>query len=205
MDMDFEIDYSEPEKSKSRSLKKLSNVKKQHLVKIKYHKIICDRASGFKDIVGKNLIKGVQYRIVTNMSFNAITVIEYLLEFYKINELYIAVFRMNNKAFDYLKEIIINDKIKATFLISVFFANNKKYEKWSDELVNLAKKNKTVHVGFGNIHAKVFLAKTTCNKYIVFEGSGNLSHNEAIEQYIYENNKEVYNFHKNWIDLEIAQ
>jgi len=38
-----------------------------------------------------------------------------------------------------------------------------------------------------------------CGKHIVFEGSGNLSDNARIEQYILENNKQAYEFHKNWI------
>jgi hypothetical protein len=35
-------------------------------------------------------------------------------------------------------------------------------------------------------------------------GSGNMSTNARIEQYIYENNKEVFDFHKGWMD-EVIQ
>lgn len=174
--------------------------KKEHLAQLKYKKIICSRASSFQDIVGNDLIEGIQYRIVTEMSFNANTVLEYLTDHHEIIELYIAVYRMNNKAFDYLKSLITEKKVKTSFIISTFFRENKKYERWAHELKEMANNNKHVRASFHNSHAKVFLAKTKCNKHIVFEGSGNLSHNERIEQYIIENNKQTYNFHKEWMD-----
>jgi len=174
--------------------------KREYLARVKYDKIVCDKASNFKDIVGGELEENTQYRLVTDMSFNAITVIKYLLEFYEINELYIVVYRMNNKSFDYLKTIIEADQIKTGFIVSTFFRENKKYEKWAKEIKILSDTTENVKTSFHNSHAKVFLAKTKCNKYIVFEGSGNLSHNERLEQYIFENNKSVYEFHKNWID-----
>jgi len=34
----------------------------------------------------------------------------------------------------------------------------------------------------------------------VFEGSGNLTENGCIEQYIYERNSQVYDFHKDWMN-----
>ena len=37
------------------------------------------------------------------------------------------------------------------------------------------------------------------NHYVV-EGSGNMSQNGQYEQYIFENNKPVYDFHKNWME-----
>jgi len=174
--------------------------RREYLARVKYERIVCDRASNFKDIVGGELEENIQYRLVTDMSFNAITVIKYLLEYYEIIELYIVVYRMNNKSFDYLKSIIEADKIKTGFVISIFFRANKEYERWAKEIKILSDTTKNITASFCNSHAKVFLAKTKCNKHIVFEGSGNLSHNERLEQYIFENNKQVYGFHKNWID-----
>jgi hypothetical protein len=174
--------------------------KREYLAKIKYNNIVCKKASNFKDIVGSELELNTQYRIVTDMSFSATTVIQYLLEFYNIDELYIVVYRMNDKAFDFLSEIIKKDDIKTGFIVSTFFRENKKYERWAKEIKILSQTSKNVKTSYYNSHAKVFLAKTKCDKHIVFEGSGNLSHNERLEQYIFENNKNVYDFHKNWID-----
>jgi len=177
-----------------------TETKREYLARVKYDKIVCERASNFQAIVGGELKEGIQYRLVTDMSFNAITVIEYLLKYYKIAELYIVVYKMNNKSFDFLRKIIKADAIKTGFIVSTFFRANKQYERWAKEIKILSDTTKNIKTTFCNSHAKVFLAKTTCGKHIVFEGSGNLSHNERIEQYIFENNKEVYKFHKQWID-----
>ena len=182
-----------------------TETKREYLARVKYDKIVCERASNFQDIVGGELKEGMQYRLVTDMSFNAITVVEYLLKYYKINELYIVVYRMNNKSFDYLRKIIEADAIKTGFIVSTFFRANKQYERWAKEIKILSDTTRNIKTTFCNSHAKVFLAKTTCGKHIVFEGSGNLSHNERIEQYIFENNKEVYEFHKQWIDAILQE
>lgn len=182
-------------------LEEKTETKKEYLARVKYDKIVCDSASNFRDIVGGELKENIQYRLVTNMSFNAISVIKYLLEFYKIDELYIVVYRMNDKSFNYLRSIIEADNIKTGFIISSFFRENKKYEKWAKEIEILSDTTKNIKASFYHSHAKVFLAKTKCNKHIVFEGSGNLSDNARLEQYLIEDNKQVYEFHKNWIDI----
>lgn len=178
---------------------KVTETKREYMARVKYDEIICKKAGSFKDIINGELINGIQYRLVTNKSFNAITVIEYLIKYYDLDEIYIAVYRMNLQSVNKLKEIISSNNVKSTILLSSFFRDNKNYEKWAKELIEFSKVNKNSNVAFGWNHAKVFLSKTKCNKYIVFEGSGNLSDNARIEQYIIENNKIVYNFHKNWI------
>jgi predicted small secreted protein len=173
--------------------------KKEYLARVKYKKIICKTAKSFKDIIDGELIEDLQYRIITERGFNAISVIEYLNNFYELEEIYIAVYRMNQKSVNYLIQLISVNNIKMNIVLSSFFRENKKYEKWCNDLVDYSKNKKNVNVKFSWIHAKVFLSKTKCNKYIVFEGSGNLSDNARIEQYLIENNKTTYNFHKKWI------
>lgn len=190
----YDLNYKEEEEEKEQV-----NAR-EYLAKIKYDKIICKKASNFKDIVGVNLEQNTQYRIVTDKSFNAIIVVSYLLEYYNIDEIYIVVYRMNNKSFDYLKSIIGKDNIKTGIIVSSFFRENKRYERWAKEIKILSENTENVKTSFCNSHAKVFLAKTTCGKHIVFEGSGNLSDNARLEQYIFEDNESVYNFHKKWID-----
>ncbi|MGR3221297.1 MAG: hypothetical protein ACUZ8H_15990 [Candidatus Anammoxibacter sp.] len=173
---------------------------KEYLAKVKYDKIVCRQASSFMEIVGSELKKNTQYRIITEKGFNAISVIEYLSNKHKLKEVYIAVYRMNQRAVYKLKEFIDGNDLKCKIVLSSFFRENKKYEKWCNDLISYAKGNENVKVSFAWNHAKVFLAKTEDNKYIVFEGSGNLSDNARIEQYIIEDNKTTYMFHKKWIE-----
>jgi len=176
-----------------------TETKNEYLKRIKYETIICKKAKSFMDIVDGELSEGIQYRIVTENSFNAITVIEYLTKYYKIISIDLAIYRMNLNAVNYLKKIIESESIKCNIVLSSFFRENKRYEKWANDIIEFSNKNKKTKVLFAWNHAKVFLANTKCGKYIVFEGSGNLSDNARIEQYIIENNQETYNFHKKWI------
>lgn len=173
--------------------------KAEYLAKIKYRKLVTQQVKGFLEIVGNELIDNVQYRIITNKGFNAISVFEFIQQNEIIEEIHIAVYRMNQKAVTHLKDIISKGNIKGNIIVSKFFRENKKYERWANELVSFSNSSKLINVAFARNHAKVFLAKTKSGKHIVFEGSGNLSDNDRIEQYIYENNREVFEFHKKWI------
>lgn len=181
--------------------------KKEYIEKIRYKEIIAKKAKSFMEIVGADLLPNVQYRFVTSESFNAISVLEYVSQNNDLEEIYIAVYRMNLKAVNYLKDLISNSDITATIVLSSFFRENKRYERWSADLIAFGKSKENVRIDFAWNHAKVFLAKTKTEppQYIVFEGSGNLSDNARIEQYIIEDNEKVYNFHAKWINDLLGQ
>ncbi|MCK5611343.1 hypothetical protein KAR91_56255 [Candidatus Pacearchaeota archaeon] len=162
-DLPDELSFDDINENKHEVLTKKSTQKeligtREYKAKIKYQQLITSRAKSFNDIVSLDLIENTQYRIVTSMSFNAITVIQYLLKYYQIIEMSIAVFRMNNKAFDYLKEFIQKDDIPSNILVSIFFSNNKKYERWAKELTDLGRNQTNVNVGYGNTHTQKYLS-----------------------------------------------
>lgn len=145
--------------------------------------------------------EGEQWRIVTEKQFNAYAFILNTLENYEIEELYIAVYRINQPTVKSIIKLLEDGKIKhATFVISNFFNQTKKPEKWALMLKQFCVENPkiTEHIYTHN-HSKIVALKTKCGKYFVFEGSGNMSNNARIEQYIYEQNKSVFEFHKSWI------
>lgn len=176
-----------------------TETKSDYLKRVKYDAIICQKTKNFTDVIGTDLLPNVQYRLVTEQAFNAIVVIEYLLAKYELTEVYIAVYRMNLQSVQKLKQIIDTGNIQCTIILSSFFRENKRYEKWCEELIMYANHKPNVQVAFAVSHAKVFIAKTQDNRHIVFEGSGNLSDNARIEQYLIEDNPTTYNFHKQWI------
>jgi hypothetical protein len=180
-------------------LKEKTETTNDYLQKVKYDEIICNKTKNFVDIIGDELSPNVQYRMVTDKSFNAIVVIDYLLKKYELVEIYIAVYRMNLLSVNKLKSIIDDGNVKCFILLSSFFRENKRYERWAEELLMYAENKKDVQISFAVNHAKVFIAKTKDNRHIVFEGSGNLSDNARIEQYLIEDNEVTYNFHKQWI------
>lgn len=165
---------------------------------IKNDQIHFQKAQALNDLCYKPKLNE-QWRIITQKSFNAYAMILSIIADEIIEELYLAIYRINEPTVLSVIELIEQGKIQsAYFVISNFFNQTKKPEKWAIRLREYAdKKHNCKHVYTHN-HSKVLAAKTALN-YYVFEGSGNMSDNARIEQYVYENNKQVFEFHKNWI------
>jgi hypothetical protein len=143
---------------------------------------------------------GEQFRIITEKQFNAFALILRLIEGKDIDEMYLAIYRINESTVKALIELIDSGKIKkGKFVISNFFNQTKKPEKWAIMLKEYCEKNKDFDHVYIHNHSKILACKSGENHY-VFEGSGNMSDNARIEQYLYENNKESYEFHKSWMN-----
>jgi predicted transcriptional regulator len=141
--------------------------------------------------------KGQQYRIVTMRSFNAVNFLEYIIEKEKyIKELYMCIYSINFFSAKILEQIA-NKGVKVTIVMSSL--RNGSYNR-KERIVNETFiKNKNIKLIFAVSHAKIMAVNMNDNFYVL-EGSGNLNANSRIEQYIIDNSKEVYLFHKNWID-----
>lgn len=158
-------------------------------------------------IVAKNLEAlcsepkpGEQWRIITEKAFNAFALIMHVLQTRKIKELYLAVYRINEPTVRTIIDKIKDGNIqKATFVISSFFNQTKKPERWAIMLKDFADASPKCRHVYTHNHAKIVAIRTSDNDYFVFEGSGNMSDNARIEQYIYENSKEMFEFHKKWM------
>ena len=133
-------------------LKEKTETTNDYLQKVKYDEIICNKTKNFVDIIGDELSKNVQYRMVTDKSFNAIVVIDYLLKKYELVEIYIAVYRMNLLSVNKLKSIIDDGNVKCFILLSSFFRENKRYERWAEELLMYAENKKDVQISFAVNH-----------------------------------------------------
>lgn len=150
---------------------------------------------------------GEQWRIITEKQFNAFDLVEWILRRnVQINEMYVAVYRINEPTVNGIIRLLDEGKISfAVFVISSFFAQTKKPERWSILLRQycIDHPEKTRHIYVHN-HAKVFCCKTSDGGYYVLEGSGNMSDNARIEQYLFEHRELTFNFHRDWI-LEVCE
>jgi len=174
--------------------------KKDYISTIRYKEGIYLRVKHFEQCFPSGLASDVQYRIITEKNFSALSMLDYVLTRYEPSELYLAIYRMNLPAVNRIKEIVTNLDCKFVILVSSFFRENKKYERWTRELEEFCKLKTNVELKFAWSHAKVFLCQAKCGRHFVFEGSGNLSDNARIEQYLIEDRIESYNFHKSWIN-----
>lgn len=143
--------------------------------------------------------KGEQYVIVTEKQFNAFALICGLIENNVIDEMHLAIYRINQPTVEAIIHYIEKGQIKTgTFVISNFFNQTQKPEQWAIRLRDYCQANDNFRHVYTHNHAKV-LAVRVRDDYYVFEGSGNMSDNARIEQYRYENNQEVFEFHKDWM------
>lgn len=143
---------------------------------------------------------GEQWRIVTEKAFNAYALILHVVSSRTIEELYLAVYRINEPTVEAVIEMVKDGRIsKAVFIISSFFNQTKKPERWALRLKEFADADPRCRHVYTHNHAKVVCIKSGADHF-VFEGSGNMSDNARIEQYLYENNEMTYNFHKTWME-----
>lgn len=143
---------------------------------------------------------GEQWRIVTEKAFNAYALILHVVSTRVIDELCLAVYRINEPTVEAIIEMVTDGRIrKAVFIISSFFNQTKKPERWAMRLKEFADAHPRCRHVYTHNHAKVVCIRSG-KDHFVFEGSGNMSDNARIEQYLYENNEETYNFHKRWME-----
>lgn len=137
-----------------------------------------------------------QFRIVTQKAVNSFDFILAILHEEKIEELICAFYRIGKKVIQEIKQLQDQDKIK-----HIHFLVNDAVPKLTPDCYNLLKSLESDKwiLRLENNHTKIILMKTDKGNYYVIEGSGNLSINARIEQYSFDNNKELFTFHKNWI------
>ncbi len=139
---------------------------------------------------------GNQFRIIT---IRAIVTFDFILAILKaelIQELHIAIYRIGKKT---LAELL--SLHKSGSIGSIFFLINNGIPKMVPGVYEILMKHVSPdwRVKVEHTHTKIILAKTQDNHYVV-EGSGNMSKNGQFEQYIFENNKPVYDFHREWME-----
>ncbi len=198
---DWGIEWNDVGKSYRSDHEITESVLKQRAIKkkLKNEQMHYIRAKALSDICGEPA-EGEQWRIITEKQFNAFALILHLLQTRVIEEMYLAVYRINEPTVTSIIEFIESGKIKkSVFVISSFFNQTKKPEQWAIMLKLFADKKANCYHVYTHNHAKVLAVRTSKNEFFVFEGSGNMSDNARIEQYIYENSKQSFEFHKKWM------
>jgi len=143
---------------------------------------------------------GQQFRIITQNSFNSFTfILKLIRDFGFINDIFISTYNISQKTLFSLETLLIDGSIENLTLIvseSIQFRTPER----AIEIEKIYSKHKNkMRVAMIWNHSKITLCKINDN-YFCIEGSGNLSDNARIEQYIYENNKDVYEFHSQWMN-----
>jgi hypothetical protein len=166
----------------------------------KYRSFIEKTYSVIKDVEHIGLPKpGEQLRVVTYRTFNAAVFLSHIAEKEDIEYLILVVYSINAEAAKLINSLINSGKIKKAKILMSNLRNKAHREKEQvtrDIFVN----NPNVDLFFAQCHSKIMAMQTTKGNYYSVEGSGNLSFNSRIEQYIIDNDKGLFDFTDRWTE-----
>lgn len=138
-------------------------------------------------------------RIVTHNSFNSFDILEWFCyNFNSFEEVYISSYNFGEKTIESIFELKnknVFNKLSLIISESIRFRKPKIFKKLK-EYTEKAKNTRLA--GIWN-HSKIMLLKKGSDFFVV-EGSGNFNSNAYIEQYSIDNNEDLFNFHKNWME-----
>lgn len=177
---------------------------------------IYDKIKASTDKQTKDFIKPINAQIIQNyipksgenvfflMNGNC-QFVDYIFEFVKclekpVEEIWLTTLSLNRYTFDILDKIL-PDTTKNILVSSYFLATD------NDQILfKLKNENrlKNYQIGFFRNHTKMVLIKSGEN-YFLFTGSANLRSSGTIEQFSIYNEKNLYNFNKNWINQLIQK
>lgn len=127
-------------------------------------------------------------------SFNAFTFIPYVIKYSGlIDELCISTYSINTRIVEALVRWYDKGLIKHIY---IYIADSIKFRMPAVvELLENYAQTRQIIICYAWNHSKIQLISSFGN-YFVVEGSGNFSENAANEQYIFLNNKDIYEFRK---------
>lgn len=168
---------------------------KSGVLAAKFYDMHCVKVDSLKQLLGRFPSDSEIFFIKTLKSFNAFTFIPYIINNVGIiEELHIKTYTIGSRIIDALLKQIEKGNIKQLHLEisdSLMYRLPKVYE----HLKILTSEKQNIKVSYTWNHSKIACIKTASDYFIV-EGSGNFNENAQFEQYIFLNNKEVYEFRK---------
>lgn len=143
------------------------------------------------------------YKLISfSGGFASISFIKAVADFEVIEELTASTLRIGEKQFKYLSKLNQNGGLKSArfFIGSLMAEDEKKNEKYNyyGKFNAVCDQNGWKRITVNN-HSKIILMRTKEN-YYVLETSSNLNENPKIEQYSFENSKELYDFYYGFFD-----
>lgn len=168
---------------------------------IKFEALHMEKVTSLKNLTKSLPAHGEIFFIWTLNSFNAFTFITHIIrECECIDHLVFSTYSINLRIVNSLMRWYDKGHIKQ---ITILISDSIRYRvpKVNDLLVAQAS-TRNIRINYDWNHSKVTLMRSGDN-YFVVEGSGNFSENAMNEQYIFLNNREVYEFRQRNIQNSI--
>ena len=141
---------------------------------------------------------GQQIRLVTRRTFNSIQFIEYIAAREQIIDMKIAIYSINFNAAKILLELVNTQKI-GTVEILMSNLRNKAHREKEEIIKKMFTDHPRISLFFCSSHAKAFSCCTTAGNFYTLEGSGNMAYNSRVEQYVIDNDEQMYKFTGQWM------
>ena len=140
--------------------------------------------------------KNTTYHLISSDNFGSIELLKHLVEQHKPVNIYITTWSINQEFMDMLTEYLKRG-IQVDFYIDKSIKGRKAH--LAAQVVNLAYDYNNLNLKYHYLlHSKVTLI-TNGDEFISIEGSANYSKNTRIENFTITESKELFNFHKNWM------
>ncbi len=151
------------------------------------------KITNIKDLIGNFPSEDEIYFLFTLNSFNAFTFIPYIINYSGlITNLVFSTYSINKRIVNSLMRWYDKHEIKNIHIVISDSIRNR-----MPKIVDLIKSCMTtrhnIKLDFSWNHSKITLIESGSNKFVI-EGSGNFSENAQHEQYIFLNNKNIYDF-----------
>ena len=145
--------------------------------------------------------KNVSYHLISNGTYDFFTFIPVLTEMMNnnVNEFYGSTWTLNRPNLKTLFELYDTEKIKQINILTGTYFKRRESAVYSMLLIGILER-KQRYKCFENHSKIVLLSNQATDDYIVIEGSANFTANPRVEQYVINNHKGLYYFHKNWMD-----
>lgn len=161
--------------------------------KAKRKMLFSKRQQNFADIF-QSVKSGESLHIISNGNFGNTECLTHLCEMYKPEFVSCTTWSFNDDFIDFVGDL----ECEVSLLVDKTIKTRKAAKIGMLEQKRMKNNNIRIKLIDG-IHAKVGLIKSGDN-YIIIEASANYSKNVRIEQFVITNDKELFEFHKNWIN-----
>jgi hypothetical protein len=195
----FSIELNLNQKFNSRYIKPPKN-KEMPESKLKY-------ANAEKLAQDIEISEGFRAFVVINGTFYFGDFIEALIveKNYHVEKMTISTLSMNENNVDSLANLLNGEFVdELNLIVSDFFFSHERH-KLIKYLYQECDKDNKFQLAAAGTHCKLCIIKTHCGKYIVIHGSANLRTSGNIEQFVIEENKELYLFNDEYQDEIIKE
>lgn len=158
------------------------------------------RKQKFSDILKRLPDNNEYFHIVSNGEWDFFSIVDVLADLLGgIDVMYGSTWTMSQMNVRDLEIMYKSGKIKEINMFTGTYFKRRESSVYN-YLVNFILNSKQKYKCFEN-HSKILLLHNTKKQiYIVVEGSANFTMNPRTEQFVMTNSKELYEFHKKWLD-----